>query len=109
MLMKILTVPRAKEGIRKLQHFINLVESYEADCLEKWIIKEYAYTSSIREVVRRGNQKGFTFNGVELDHEFVKNIIASSPKDELHRIVQANYKIRIKSVKKKSSYYKNLF
>ncbi|PGY10620.1 hypothetical protein [Bacillus sp. AFS031507] len=86
--MKILTVPSAKEEIRRLQNFIYLVESYEANSLERWIIKEYSYTSSIREVVIRGNQRGLTSNGVELDHEFVKNVIASYPKDELHRLVR---------------------
>ncbi|MDR7237324.1 hypothetical protein [Neobacillus drentensis] len=94
--MKILTVPSAKEEIRRLQHFVDLVDSYEADSLKKWIIKEYAYTSSIKEVVNRGNQKGYTQNGMQLDHEFVRDIIASSPKDELHKLVRANYRIRIK-------------
>ncbi|MDR4947772.1 hypothetical protein [Neobacillus cucumis] len=37
--MKILTVPSAKEEIRRLQDFIHLVEDYEADSLEKWIIQ----------------------------------------------------------------------
>lgn len=95
--MKILTVPSAKEEIRRLQNFIDLVESYEANSLEKWVIKEYAYTSSIREVVVRGNKRRFTNNGNELDHDFIKSIISSNPKDELHRLMRANYKIRIKS------------
>jgi hypothetical protein len=99
--MKILTVPSAKEEIRRLQTFITLVEAYEASSLEKWIIKEYAYTSSIREVVVRGNKRGFTPNGVELDHEFVKNVIAGSPRDELHRLVRANYRLRIKPTKRR--------
>ncbi|MDQ0975866.1 hypothetical protein QFZ31_005744 [Neobacillus niacini] len=99
--MKILTVQTAKEEIRRLQHFVNLVESYEANSLEKWIVKEYSYTSSIREVVSRGNQRGYESNGVELDHEFVKNIIAGAPKDELHRLVRANYILKIKPSKKK--------
>jgi hypothetical protein len=99
--VKILTVPSATEEIRRLQHFVQLVESYEADSLEKWIIKEYAYTSSIQEVIRRGNKKGFTNNGVDLDREFVKDIIAGHPKDELHRLVKANYKLRIKHIKRK--------
>ncbi|EKN69280.1 hypothetical protein BABA_10471 [Neobacillus bataviensis LMG 21833] len=98
--MKILTVPSAKEEIRRLQYFVNLVETYEADSLEKWIVKEYAYTSSIKEVVIRGNKRGLKSNGVELEHEFVKNVIAAKPKDELHRLVRANYRLRIKSNKR---------
>jgi hypothetical protein len=55
--VKILTIPSAKKEIIRLQNFINLVETYEANSLEKWIIKEYPYTSSIREVVIRGNKE----------------------------------------------------
>jgi hypothetical protein len=73
-----------------------VVESYEADSLEKWIIKEYAYTSSIKEVVNRGQQRGLTHQGAELNHEFVRDVIAAKPKDELHRLVRANYRIRLK-------------
>ncbi|MEH7254285.1 hypothetical protein V7111_19365 [Neobacillus niacini] len=98
--MKILTVPSAKEEIKRLQNFINLVESYEANSLERWIIKEYAYTSSIREVVTRGNNSGFTLNGAQLDHENVKNVIAAIPRDELHRLVRANYRAKIKPNKR---------
>lgn len=98
--MKILTVPGAKEEIRRLQHFIHVVESYEADSLEKWIIKEYAYTSSIREVVHRASKRGFTNNGAEIDQQFVRNVIAGYPKDELHKIIRANYRIRTKSQRK---------
>lgn len=94
--MKILTVPSAKEEIRRLQHFVDLVEDYEANCTEKWIIKEYAYTSSIREVVSRANKKGITNKGLELNHEFVRDVIAAHPKDELHRLIRVNYRIRLK-------------
>jgi hypothetical protein len=51
--------------------------------------------SSIKEVVFRGNQRGFKSNGTELDYTFVKNVIAGSTRDELHRMVKANYILRI--------------
>lgn len=94
--MKILTVPSAKEDIRRLQQFIQLVESYEAETLEKWIIKEYAYTSSIREVVLRGNKKGFKHNDSDLDFSYVRSVISAYPKDDLHKIIKGNYRIRLK-------------
>lgn len=91
--MKILTVPSAKEEIRRLQHFVQVVESYEAETLERWIIKEYAYTSSIREVVLRGNKKGFKHNGSDLDFDYVRSVIAANPKDELHKLIKGNYRM----------------
>jgi hypothetical protein len=95
--MKLLTVPAAKEEIRRLQNFLKLVENYEANNLEKWIIKEYAFTSCIKEVTKQANERGFTTNGIEINQQFVKNIIyAGNPRDELHRLVRANYRQRIK-------------
>jgi hypothetical protein len=44
---KLITVRRAKEEIKRLQEYIDLAESYEADTLEKLIIKEYAFTNSM--------------------------------------------------------------
>lgn len=94
--MKILTVPAAKEEIRRLQNFVNIVEDYEANSVERWIIKEYAFTSSIKEVVSRANQKGIFNKGLELNHEFVRDVIAAHPKDELHKLVRRNYLLRTK-------------
>ncbi|WP_226670340.1 hypothetical protein [Metabacillus litoralis] len=93
--MKILTVPSAKKEIRRLQNFINLVHSYEANSLEKWIIKEYAYTSSIRERVISGTKRRITSNGIELESEYVKNVFAAKPKDVLHSLVRTNYRAKI--------------
>ncbi|MCM3768279.1 hypothetical protein [Neobacillus niacini] len=52
MTTKLITIPMTQAEIRRLQEYITLVEEYQADTLEKWIIKEYAYTNSITEVVK---------------------------------------------------------
>jgi hypothetical protein len=57
MATKLITVSRAQAEIKRLQQYISLVEEYQADTLEKWIIKEYAYTNSITEVVKRATAK----------------------------------------------------
>lgn len=93
---KLITVQRANDEIQKLQHFIDLVQSYEADTIEKWIIKEYAYTNSIVEVVRRASVRNILNGDMPLDREFVTAVIKSKPSDELHRIMQSGYKHRVK-------------
>jgi hypothetical protein len=40
MATKLITVSRAEAEIRRLQQYINLVEEYQANTLEKWIIKD---------------------------------------------------------------------
>ena len=75
--MKLITPQRAKEEVKRLQEYIELVESYEADTLEKWIVKEYAFTNSMVEVVKRANDRGFTNNGSLIDKkQTIRNIPA---------------------------------
>ena len=90
--MKLITPQRAKEEVKRLQEYIELVESYQADTLEKWIVKEYAFTNSMVEVVKRANDRGFANNGSPIDKKFVVSIINSSKvNDELHRLLRRGY------------------
>jgi hypothetical protein len=93
MATKLITIPRAEAEIRRLQQYITLVEEYQANTLEKWIIKEYAYTNSIIEVVKRANAKGMT-----LDQAYAKSVIKGKASDELHR---TGYLARLKPKKER--------
>jgi hypothetical protein len=73
-----------------------LVEEYQADTLEKWIIKEYAYTNSINEVVKRANA-----NGMTLDPVYAKSILKGKASDELHRMLRSGYLARLKPKKER--------
>jgi hypothetical protein len=79
MATKLITVSRAQAEIKRLQQYISLVEEYQADTLEKWIIKEYAYTNSITEVVKRATAKGKT-----LDQAYAKSVLKGKASDDLH-------------------------
>jgi hypothetical protein len=68
-----------------------LVENYEANTLERFIIKEYAYTNSIIEITRRLNRRGYLLNGKTIEKEYVRDVINSKPSDELHRILRSGY------------------
>ncbi|MCR8996512.1 hypothetical protein [Brevibacillus laterosporus] len=96
MATKLITVPRAQAEIRRLQQYIALVENYQADTLEKWIIKEYAYTNSITEVVKRANTKG-----IMLDQAHAKSVLKGKASDELHRILRSGYLARLKPKKER--------
>jgi phage tail protein X len=96
MATKLITVPRAEAKIRRLQQYITLVEEYQADTLEKWIIKEYAYTYSITEIVKRANAKGMA-----LDQAYAKSVLKGKASDELHKTLRAAYLPRLKSKKER--------
>lgn len=47
--MKILVVDKAKKEIEKLQHFVNLAESYQPITIEQMAIHQYAYLGSVKK------------------------------------------------------------
>ncbi|MGF6947887.1 phage tail protein X [Neobacillus sp. B4I6] len=96
MATKLITVPRAEAEIRRLQQYITLVEEYQSDTLEKWIIKEYAYTNSITEVVKRANAKG-----MNLDLAYAKSVLKGKACDELHKMLKSGYFARMKPKKER--------
>ena len=93
---KLITVQRAKKEIERLQHFVALAESYDSTTLENWIIKEYAYTNSIGEIVKRANDKELTNNEKAVDREFVTSVITGKATDELHRLLKAGYRSKVR-------------
>jgi hypothetical protein len=90
-LAKLITVRSAEIEIKRLIHYIDLAESYEADTLEKFIIKEYAYTNSIEEITRILKRRGYLINGKEIERQYVIAVINSKAIDELHRLVKSGY------------------
>ncbi len=99
---KFITVNKAKQEIKRLQEYINLVENYEAETLEKMIIKEYAISNSMVEVIKKMNADGYTVNGEEINRDYVVSIINSSKtSDELHRLVRLGYRAKVRSSRSK--------
>ncbi|WML45470.1 hypothetical protein [Neobacillus sp. PS3-40] len=97
---KLITVQKAKDEVKRLQEYLDLVEDYEANTLEKWIIKEFAITNSLVEVTKRANARGLTLNGSLIDKEYVKSIICGKSTDKLHRLLRLGFNKRIKTIKK---------
>ncbi|MED4051543.1 hypothetical protein [Priestia megaterium] len=61
MLCQNVYLERDKSEIKKLQHYVDLVEHYEADKVEKTIIKEYVITNSaIKLTENSGVEREFT-------------------------------------------------
>jgi hypothetical protein len=100
MATKLITVRKAKEEVKRLHAYITLVESYEADTLEKLIIKEYAFENSIAEVVRVLERRGIKRNGYPVDYDYVRSVIKGKASDELHRMLRSGYQHKINKVKK---------
>jgi hypothetical protein len=95
-MQRLITVERAKREISRLQEYVDLVVSYEADTIEKMIIKEYAYSNSMTKTVKKLEDSGVLKDGMMIDKQYVLIVINSKPKDQLHRILRSGYNRRIK-------------
>lgn len=93
---KLVTVKKAKEEIKRLQEYIDLVESYHADTLERLIIKEYALSNSIAEVLRVLEHRHILKNGKPVEKQDALDVIKSKPQDKLHRLVKSAYMAKTK-------------
>jgi uncharacterized protein YceH (UPF0502 family) len=87
----LISVEKAREEILKLQQYIDLVETYEADTLDKLIIKEYALTNSIDKTVKAVNAVGYAINQKVVERDYVVSLLKKRGKDELHKLVRSAY------------------
>ncbi|QHE52791.1 hypothetical protein [Pontibacillus sp. HMF3514] len=94
---KLITVERAQKEVERLQHYLKLVEEYEVDTLDKWIIKQYAITNSIKRVIEKAHEQYF----VEIEREYVVSVIKSKPKDELHKTIKSGYMLKTRPNRRK--------
>ncbi len=95
-------VEAAKKEIKELQDFVFLVENYKCFTLEEHVLKAYAYLGSINKVVEKINNE---FGDHTIDSNFVRTLIQSKPKDNLHKILKTNYLLKTRPNRRKSSQY----
>jgi hypothetical protein len=87
----LISVEKAKEEIVKLKLYIELVETYKADTLDKFIIKEYASTNSIDKTVIAVNAAGYAIDHKEVERDYVVSLLKKRGKDDLHKLVRSAY------------------
>lgn len=93
-----ITYYKAKEEIKKMQKYVDVIESFEVLSLEDLIIYQYTMFNSISKVIKSLNNNNvkinFDINDVTITHEFVRNTILDKPKNELHEYVRRHYLIK---------------
>jgi hypothetical protein len=87
----IISVDKAREEIVRLQQYIELVETYETNTLDKLIIKEYALTNSIDKTIKAVNAAGYAIDHKEVERDYVVSLLKKRGKDELHKLVRSAY------------------
>ncbi|MFD1173927.1 hypothetical protein [Oceanobacillus picturae] len=99
---KLITLEKAKKEVERLQNYIELVESYEVDTLDRWIIKMYAETNSIKKILEIAENNSIKNGELALEREYVTNVINGKTRDELHRILRLGYRQKYKPNKRRS-------
>lgn len=96
---KLITLDKAKEQVKMLTYYIDLVETYETDTIDKLIVKEYALTNSMVEVVRELNRRGHTIDGRSIVSSDVQAVINKKTKDELQRMLRSGYLLKTRHIR----------
>jgi len=87
----LITVDKAREEIEWLQNYIQIVENYETNTIEKRILKEYAYIGNSQKVAAKLNSEGLSINKRDLLPQDVTAIIRSKATDDLHKIIKRGF------------------
>lgn len=99
----LITVDKARKEIEWLQNYIELVENYQADTIEKLILKEYAYLGSAQKVAKELNSRNVKINNRDVLYQDVTAIIKSKATDDLHKIIKSGFNLRYKNKETKKS------
>ena len=95
---------KAKEELTFLQEFIVLTESYEETTLQQQIIKRYAITGSMVQVVVQLNAERQQEGLLPIESSYVSEVIRSKPNDPLHKMVRSQYMKKTRHARNKPSY-----
>jgi len=91
---------KAKREFDSLRNYITLIEEYQVNSLETFIIHRYAIYNSISKVLKSVREEQETLKFLididmdKINHNFIKNTVLSSPRDPLHEILRKGYQIK---------------
>lgn len=89
-------VEDAKEQIKDLEKYIELMESYVTDSVEKKAIKSYILLGSVAEVAKEINDEGYRLLTKNGERKYIgkdiSNIINSETMDDLHEMAKKKFK-----------------
>ncbi|WP_301722958.1 hypothetical protein [Planococcus shixiaomingii] len=93
----------SKKKIKDLQEYVRLAEEYPEETLQQQILKLYAFTGSIKEVVTELNIEREKQQRPSIDGQLVSETIQSKPADPLHKLLRTNNLTKTKHIRKKLS------
>lgn len=83
-----MTIDEAKKRIQELEDYIELIENYQADTIQKEAIKLYVQLENVSMVADELNEKGYRMGQRKVISKDVSEIIRNKPIDELHSLAK---------------------
>lgn len=83
-----MNIEQARNRIKELENFIEMVENYNADTFEKEAVKLYVLTESVSKVAEELNDKGYRVGNRKVIGKDVSDILRSKDEDDLHALAK---------------------
>lgn len=87
-----MNVQEARDKIKELEDYIELVEGYETGSFERGAIKSYALLENVTEVATILNGLDYIVGNRKVLGKDVSDIIRSKPTDEFHEMAKKMFK-----------------
>lgn len=94
-----MTIDEAREQIKKLEDYIELVKGYVSETFEQHAIKLYVLHEYVARVAKMLNDLGFRIDKRKIIGTDVSDILRAKPTDELHELAVKLFKQNKKMVK----------
>lgn len=94
-----MTIDEAREQIKRLEDYIEMVEGYVPETFEQNAIKLYVLHEHVARVAKMLNELGFRIGKRKVIGTDVSDILRAKPTDELHELAVKLFKQNKKMVK----------
>lgn len=84
-------IDEAKERIKHLEHFIEVVENYKPQSMDQEAAWLYVQLESVTKVAKELNEKGYRIGQRKLNTVDVSTIIKKKPEDEIQEMAKRRY------------------
>ncbi|MEN2465922.1 hypothetical protein [Ornithinibacillus sp. JPR2-1] len=91
-----MNIEQAREEIKKLEDYIEMIETYEADTFEKEAIYEYVLIENVNKVATVLNERGHRIGNRKVVGKDVSDIIRDKPIDHMHEYAKKLFRLNRK-------------
>jgi hypothetical protein len=97
-----MSIEKANNEIKRLQHYIELIENYQTDTLDKFIVLSYAKTNSIDKTLELVMESRYSLEHKPIERDYIVKVLKQIGKDELHKLVRSAYMAKTKDHRRKA-------